>query len=71
MKLIKKTIKNKDIPADVKKKALAEIDKIAKIPRCNFIDSTEIIGAFEWRFAPSNSDFWTGIYDAPEMGDSK
>jgi hypothetical protein len=61
------TIKHKDIPADVKERAIKEVMEIAasrkKLPcrRWCFYATTSIGGAMTWTQTPSGYDFWEKI----------
>lgn len=62
-----KTIKNKDIPRDVKKKAIKEARLIAKKKLGDFDDVGEILGFTLWSDTPSGHDFWRKITDAEDI----
>ena len=64
------TIKRKDIPADVKERAIKEVMEIAasrkKLPcrKRYFYTTTSIDDAMTWRETPSGYDFWRKIYNS-------
>ena len=69
MQKIIQTILSKDIPADMKEKAIAEIKVIAiagvLAMETQFLDSERIDASFYWRKTPSGGKFWAEIDDAP------
>ncbi len=64
---IKDTIRRKDISADTKAKALAEIDEIVKIPEYDFRDDEFLDSAFTWNDTPSGHAFWEKIHYAKNL----
>ena len=67
------TIKYKDVPSDVKERAIGEIMEIAnsrKLSRCrndSFFITDSIDWAITWCETPSGSDFWHLIHNAPNL----
>lgn len=64
-KLVIKTIKNKDIPQEVRDKAVAEVLAL-KGDVDHFADHECIGCAFSWREMPSGHRFWSDIDNAKE-----
>ena len=67
------TIKYKDVPDDVKERAIGEIIEIAnsrKLSRCrnsNFYTTYSIDFAMCWADTPSGHDFWEQIHYAKNL----
>lgn len=62
-----KTIRNKDVPDNIKKKAIAEARLIAEQGLAGFFDSEMIDGFVCWSNTPSEWAFWNEIYKADEI----
>ena len=65
------TIKNKDIPDNIKKKAIAEARLIAEQGLATFSDRKHISIFAVWRDTPSGTAFWRRISDADEIKKKK
>ena len=68
--LVKDTINKKDIPENIRTRALAEIDKIVEIPSCEFENKSNMSWAFMWRNTPSGYNFWSEINSAPDKDEA-
>ncbi|KKN01496.1 hypothetical protein LCGC14_1127250 [marine sediment metagenome] len=62
------TIQNKDIPADVKERAIEEARYVVREKIANYdVGTTKIWNFIAWSRTPSGHDFWHQIDDAPNL----
>ena len=61
-----KTIRRKDIPKEVKKRAIKEALLIAEHKTSNYHNDETILGFADWSDTPSGFSFWENIDEAKE-----
>lgn len=61
------TIRNRNLPDDVKNKAIDEARQIAEQELANFFDDEDIMCFAIWSETPSGDDFWNSIFEADEL----
>jgi hypothetical protein len=60
-------IRRKDVPNNIKIKAVTEARLIAEQNLANFFDVEDICGFADWAETPSGYTFWSKICDAKEQ----